>query len=314
MITQTFNNQISNLKQSLITKFSIIFLIIGIWSLIFTRAAYGASLSVSMSVGLTYFEVQGYTSPNALIYLQESGSTVATGTSQADGSFSLLVSSYDGTYTYTLYALDTSGLTTNSLIMTVALSPGTTTTLGNLILPPSYNHNGLDKHIGEDFDLSGMGVPNSSILLISRNTTTYTRQINSEGHWSLSLSTDALSSGTYDLILKNQLSSGLVSDPTINMVLTLHDRNLATLASPASSPPTTPSITTTPKSLPWWLANFDENQNNRLELSELKYSLTHWFDSWLVAIRSQKTGSCDLNQDGVCDLIDLSILLYYIEH
>ena len=77
--------------------------------------------------------------------------------------------------------------------------------------------------------------------------------------------------------------------------------------------------------LPEVIRLFDTNGDGRLTLNEL-YGLTKkWFGIWENTVIAQieaknkgievvdkKTWTCDLNKDGVCDLVDFSILMYYV--
>jgi len=66
---------------------------------------------------------------------------------------------------------------------------------------------------------------------------------------------------------------------------------------------------------------FDIDGSGRIEVAEVFASVKAWVDEWRVvvveALEPEKTKveepfRCDLNGDGECNLIDLSILLYYV--
>lgn len=87
-----------------------------------------------------------------------------------------------------------------------------------------------------------------------------------------------------------------------------------------STPTPTPAITQPPASfIPFFLRFFDVDGDGIIESSELSVALGIWVDRWksfLVGITSGETlidlSKCDLNNDGECNVIDFSILLYYI--
>ncbi|MFA6982286.1 MAG: hypothetical protein WC243_04700 [Patescibacteria group bacterium] len=74
--------------------------------------------------------------------------------------------------------------------------------------------------------------------------------------------------------------------------------------------------------LPDYLKVFDINSDGKVRFDELFDSARVWFDDWKIYlarntnIENRQTAlglSCDLNVDGVCDLVDFSILMYHID-
>ena len=70
--------------------------------------------------------------------------------------------------------------------------------------------------------------------------------------------------------------------------------------------------------LPEFLRVFDTNQNEKIETQELYSIAKIWVEYWkssLVREANAETSmsSCDLNDDGECNLVDFSILMYYID-
>jgi len=99
-----------------------------------------------------------------------------------------------------------------------------------------------------------------------------------------------------------------------------------------TSPSETNTVTTTQVSetpitvnIPDVVQLFDTNGDNKITLSEV-YSVTKkWFDGWKQTVvdqlEAQSKGTkipeadirrCDVNKDARCDLIDFSVLLYYV--
>lgn len=269
---------------------------------------HSASLSVSLSVGLTYFVATGTTSPGAQLTLKEGNAIIATTTAAADGTFSLSTLDDDGLHTYSLYAVDVAGVASATSSYTVSLTPGSTTTLGNLVLPPTVTISSLDSPQGANIALHGYAAPSSTVLIFFANSQLSTVSTNTSGYWQNSLSTIGFAPGAYTLTTRNQLGSGSTSLDSLSATITLRP------PAPTTPPPSaiTSSPTPTPSPLPWWLAPFDSNSDNLLRLGELDFSLTRWLSSWRQALDSRRAGTCDLDHDRDCDLVDLSILLYYV--
>lgn len=61
--------------------------------------------------------------------------------------------------------------------------------------------------------------------------------------------------------------------------------------------------------LPPTASFFDVDGSGRIELTELFEVVRRWIDAWRDKEGLEKA---DLNGDGECNLIDLSILLYYV--
>lgn len=72
---------------------------------------------------------------------------------------------------------------------------------------------------------------------------------------------------------------------------------------------------------PEYLKYFDINSDNKIEIEELYDSAKRWFDYWkeyisVITNPGEKTVLddllCDLNNDGKCNLVDFSILMYHV--
>jgi len=67
---------------------------------------------------------------------------------------------------------------------------------------------------------------------------------------------------------------------------------------------------------------FDVDNTGRIEVVEAFSAVLAWVDEWKVVLAKEiyreeeipleEGKKCDLNNDGFCNLIDFSVLLYYI--
>lgn len=72
--------------------------------------------------------------------------------------------------------------------------------------------------------------------------------------------------------------------------------------------------------LPTPIARFDRNQDGQITRDELRPVVTDWVGQWVnylsvVTINQEpvrELETCDVNLDQVCDLVDLSVLLYHV--
>ncbi len=101
------------------------------------------------------------------------------------------------------------------------------------------------------------------------------------------------------------------STPTPTSAISLETQKVEPTAT--NTPP--PSPTPTPI-LPRLVSVFDLDNSGKIELSEMAMSLRTWvedFYQFRIKKLRKEEHICDLNEDGTCNLVDFSILLYYIE-
>jgi hypothetical protein len=98
----------------------------------------------------------------------------------------------------------------------------------------------------------------------------------------------------------------------------------AATSTPGPAATSTPTPTSTPiptPAIPAVVAVFDIDGSGKIEITEVFTVVKTWVEEWRSALgeeispealATKKTKNCDLNHDKVCNLVDLSILLYYI--
>jgi hypothetical protein len=263
------------------------------------------SLTVSLVVGVTEIVFAGYASPNSQIVIKEDGSVVGTTTSDSSGNWTKAITvAVPSNHTYELYTTDTLSVASSTISYSLSVAGGTTTTISNIVMPSTILLTGTT--------LSGQSYPGSSLTLTSNLGDTLTLTVPLGGLWSLDLTT-WLSGGPHAISAISTVGSYIsLSSSSVNYTAPAPSPSPAITPTPSpTSPPTStpplspvPSLSPTPTPKPYPIALYDQNSDGRLSLSELFGVISSWLKRHLP---------CDLNRDTRCNLIDLSILLYYFE-
>jgi hypothetical protein len=58
---------------------------------------------------------------------------------------------------------------------------------------------------------------------------------------------------------------------------------------------------------------FDSDQDGVINASEVFLAIKRWLGEWQLVRTNEQNKKCDINNDTVCDLRDLSVLLYYVD-
>ena len=75
--------------------------------------------------------------------------------------------------------------------------------------------------------------------------------------------------------------------------------------------------------MPIFLIPFDPDGDGKIHIAEVFGAVKSWVDEWRQSIideiaatkgetQKKETRKCDINYDGICNIKDLSILLYYV--
>ncbi len=317
MIIPTFNNHAPNSKfENLFGHFlkylSSYCLFIGYCLLVIYLNAPGIikaeSLSVSLQVGTTQVTFSGYTSPSAFVVIKEGIDVIGTSTSDSNGDWSTTINvTTPNIHTYTLYSTDSQSRQSSSVEYTLNVIGNTTTSITNVVIPPTTSLSGTI--------ISGATHPSATITLTVSNGDTATITPDSAGLWNYDLAT--LIPGTYTISATATIPPSFLSLAstllTLNISAPSPSPSSVTSASSAPSTSTqpstpaqqpTPSPSPSPINRPFFIAIYDTNNDGVLNKTELIDIIKSWLRKLLI---------CDLNHDTKCNLIDLSILLYYID-
>ncbi len=261
------------------------------------------SLSVSLQVGTTQINFSGYASPSSFIVIKEGSTTIASTTANTSGIWSTTLNvTVPGIHTYTIHATDTSNRQSSPIEYTLNVVGNTTTTISNIVISPTVS---LSLHL-----LSGSAYPLANLTLLVSTGSSYSFTAGSDGSWSFDLS--SFSSGTHTLTLTATVASSYLSLESIPLIYLAEGATSSSSQSSTSTasptPSKSPSSLTSPSphtiSTPFFIKIYDLDHNGKLTKPELIDIIKAWLQKLLI---------CDLNHDQRCNLVDLSILLYYIE-
>lgn len=285
-------------------------ILVALTFLLSTLLVRSESLTVSLVVGVTEVTFSGYTSPLAQIVIKEDGGVIGTTTSDSSGNWSKTVSiALPGLHTYELYGTDSSSRTTATISYNLSVVGNTTTTIDNIVLPPTAELSGTN--------LIGSSYPGSTITITFSSGETPSLVVPASGNWSYDLTTHTSSAtitvtatvGSF-LSLQSTSLSYVAPTPTPSQTpspsTSPSSSSTTASASPSPSSSITPSVSPSPSPTPtpFFIPLYDQNQDGKLGIGELFDVITSWLKHHLP---------CDLNRDQKCNLIDLSILLYYFE-
>lgn len=260
------------------------------------------SVSVSLSVGEatneTSLTLSGLTSPKAVVTIMRDGAVVGTTSADDGGCFSLtLTAQTPGIKEYKIYATDRGGLNTSTIGYSINLTANATTSLDNIFLPPTMAMDKTKVKQGENIKFSGFSYPSSTVtILFSPNAFSKSVSVANSGVWDYYLETKDVGSGEYRAYaISTYLSmQSLGSSP---FTLTIESVGAPSFLAPLKEL----------LRLPEAIALFDPNKDGKIDISEL-FDVT---SAWFKEFRKRFGGTCDLNNDGRCDVLDFSILLYH---
>ncbi|MBI2120800.1 MAG: hypothetical protein HYT94_04220 [Parcubacteria group bacterium] len=231
--------------------------------------------------------LSGTAYPSAKIFVLKDGKEAAAVTAAADGKWGAKVLGLDrGTYTFGVYAIDAKSKKSSIISSTVSVIAGTGNTVARILLPPTLGAAKTSADPGQDFVLSGYGIPKSitEVSLSKQNgadgdSSAATTTVLSNGEWTLNMSTKGLSVGGYEARARSLLFAGDTSG--FGAALSLG------IGQDAAPDPAVRS---------------DMNGDGKINLIDFSILLFSW---------GKSNPAVDLNGNGKVDLADFSILIFY---
>ena len=228
--------------------------------------------------------IRGTAYPNSRVYVLLDGKEKTTVTSGYDGKFTAGMTGLErGTYTFGMYAVDSSGLKSVMITSTVSLIANTMNTVAGIMFPPTIQ--ALNKTInpGESFVFSGRAMPKSGVEVFLRAGSGAERFATStadeQGVWSLQVATNNLSVGAYTAGARSFFSETELTGWSANVPLGIGQEAAADLSLRA-----------------------DLNKDGKVNLVDFSILLFSWGTS---------DANADINADGKVNLSDFSIMIFY---
>lgn len=230
--------------------------------------------------------VEGRGVPGGSLVVLQDGKIARETTVSSLGSFSEQFRALDrGTYTWGVYLRDANGRLSSTYTSTIYLTSGTNNIIAPIYISPTMNAASTTVALGGPIQLRGYAIALAPVQVLmnkqgdalSGKIVSATTTSNGNGSWSLTIPTEGLTKGTYEIKALSQVSA--------------RERSLL-------SPIVYVGLGENPN--PNFRARSDINDDNRVNLTDLSILLYNW---------KTNDPAADINRDGIVNLTDFSILL-----
>ena len=235
----------------------------------------------------TVFSGKAY--PGSEVILLKDGQTAGTVRADTAGNFSLSVGALStGDYLFSLYARDYTGRSSRLISFSVSVVFGITTTIRNVIVPPTISADKRQVAKGESVDLFGQSVPAADIVILVQTPTGefFVQSVADQGgRYRYSLDTLPLEFGEYSATALASLEGSFsdIASAVVNFTVAAE----TILEEPFACP-----------------VKGDLDGDCFVNLVDFSI-LIFWFD------RPNVPSRVDLSGDGKADLVDFSIMAFY---
>jgi hypothetical protein len=230
--------------------------------------------------GPAYVIFEGMAYPKAFITILKDGSVAATFFAENSGLFKReLTGISGGTYNFGIFAEDTEGRKSVTLIFTISILGGATTTISRIFIPPTISLFPVEVERGDEINISGQVFPKSQVnIFISPGEIIKEIIATEEGRWAYKLDTTPLTEREYRIRAKAFYGEGEQSQFSqfISFSILLPKCRGADL-------------------------NFDG------EVDIIDFSILLYF--WNQTKPSNRCA--DINSDGIVNVVDFSIMMYW---
>jgi hypothetical protein len=278
---------------------------------------FAESADVSALVGDTAVNLSGYVSPGAVVTFLENDAVTGTTTADLTGFFSKQFFSQNaGVHLIQIYSTDLALKTSITVDLNYVLVLGQSVLISDLYLPPTINVSSNEVKKGQAIGISGYAAPDKVIRIEfsgQEGHVYYEKSDPISGYYSKQVSSNDFSIGKYHVKSKIDFTSNVSTESELKdfQILESAATNATTTITP--TPRGSSSLTPTPTA-PTCLFNFvnicffDSTKKGFLSLERDIYLYVKNFQA---LFEKPSTTYFDINQDGVVDAKDLSIMFYY---
>ncbi|HYE22239.1 MAG TPA: fibronectin type III domain-containing protein [Verrucomicrobiae bacterium] len=225
--------------------------------------------------------------PSSTVSLLRFGQVVQTVTADSVGSFSMALNNIQsGTEAFILYAFDSENNKSANLNLVQNLPPSVTTTVSNIIIPPTIAASHTSIAQGQMLTLKGYTAPGVPVIVSFTGPNNFTQNIvsGSNGYYNLFLDTNLYSRGQYSVTTQSRVRN-FNSPLSSALIFSIGDQ----------------SVVVTPGEC----KRSDLNCDNRVNLIDFSILLYFWDSSSF-----SRNPRVDIDKSGQVGLRDLSIMLY----
>lgn len=234
--------------------------------------------------------IDGWAYPGSTIHVIQDGVSVSDFSAGSGGVFDELIEGLDrGSYSFGLYAVDSTGVRSATYATTLWLRSDTLNQLSNVMLPPTLTVPETTVQPGSPITVTGYTASNANVTVwlrpklaqVSTGDVIATTTAATNGAWTLTVPTEGVPVGTYELVAQAAMPDGSVeSDKSARKTIGV---GVEVARDDCKS-------------------TGDLNCDGSVNLVDFSILLFNWASTAEVA---------DINSDGTVSLPDFSIMLFY---
>lgn len=229
--------------------------------------------------------VSGMAYPNTKVTIIRDGRVVSTVTADPGATFRVTVSDLAaGSYTFGVYAEDTSGLKSPTASFPVTVTESVTATIDNIYLAPTIAVDSQQVKQGDPIGIFGTTAPNAAVTLHVHSAKEFVNNVvaGSTGRWFKQFDTSVLELGNHITFSRSAINN-LITGESTTVAFAVGDKTV--------------------KADPTYKRS-DLNNDGSVNIIDFSMLLYYWYQ------KPPATSKADINKSGLVDVTDLSIMLY----